>query len=80
MATTALDSRNLAKPTQSDWDRLVARARWSGRARTTAVYGFLIAVSLPGILPSFWLVTIAFSAKTGVVETPISSGRTPAPH
>jgi inositol-phosphate transport system permease protein len=72
MATTALDdSRNLAKPTQSDWDRLVARARWSRRVRVSAVYGFLIAVSLPVILPYFWLLTIAFSAKTGVVETTV---------
>src|ERR687891_1420467 len=55
--------------TQTDWDRLAARARWSRRASTSLIYGFLIAVSLPIILPYFWLVTIAFSAKTGVADT-----------
>ena len=39
------------------------------RARAVALYAFLIAVSLPIILPYFWLVTIAFSAKAGVAET-----------
>jgi inositol-phosphate transport system permease protein len=63
------DSRPVVKPTQTDWDRLMARARWSRRARISAIYAFLIAVSLPIILPYFWLVTIAFSAKTGVAET-----------
>jgi inositol-phosphate transport system permease protein len=44
-------------------------ARDARRAKTTALYAFLIAVSLPIILPYFWLVTIAFSAKTGMAET-----------
>src|SRR5918999_959055 len=57
--------------TQTDWDRLAARARWSRRARTSAIYAFLIAVSLPVILPYFWLVTIAFSARTGIAETAV---------
>ena len=39
------------------------------RARAVAVYAFLIAVSLPIILPYFWLITIAFSARLGVAET-----------
>lgn len=69
MATTALGELGQALHTQTDWDRLAARARWSRRARTSLIYGFLIAVSLPVILPYFWLVTIAFSAKTGVAET-----------
>jgi inositol-phosphate transport system permease protein len=72
MATTALDdSRKLAKPTQSDWDSLVERARWSRRVIVSSVYGFLIAVSLPLILPYFWLLSIAFSDKTVVVETSV---------
>ena len=52
-----------------DWDRMAARARSMHRARAVALYAFLIAVSLPIILPYFWLVTIAFSAKAGVAET-----------
>src|SRR5918996_6539302 len=66
---TAVGELGQALRTQTDWDRLAARGRWSRRARTSLIYGFLIAVSLPVILPYFWLVTIAFSAKTGVVET-----------
>jgi len=52
-----------------DWDGLAARARSLRRAKAAALYAFLIAVSLPIILPYFWLVTIAFSAKTGVADT-----------
>ena len=52
-----------------DWDTLARRARRLRRTKAVALYAFLIAVSLPIILPYFWLVTIAFSAKTGVAET-----------
>jgi len=48
---------------------MAARARSMHRARAVSLYAFLIAVSLPVILPYFWLVTIAFSAKAGVAET-----------
>jgi len=57
------------RPTAVDWDRMAARARSLRRAEAVALYAFLIAVSLPIILPYFWLVTIAFSAKAGVAET-----------
>ena len=56
---------------QAHWDRLAARARRMRRAKSLAVNGFLIAVSIPVILPYFWLVTIAFSAKAGIAETNI---------
>src|SRR5215472_12365318 len=52
-----------------DWDRMAARARALRRTKAVALYAFLIAVSLPVILPYFWLVTIAFSARTGVADT-----------
>jgi inositol-phosphate transport system permease protein len=52
-----------------DWDRMAARARSLRRTKAVALYAFLIAVSLPIILPYFWLVTIAFSARTGVADT-----------
>jgi inositol-phosphate transport system permease protein len=71
MAAAVGESGQALRLTQTDWDRLAARARWSRRARISAIYAFLIAVSLPVILPYFWLVTIAFSAKTGVAETAI---------
>src|SRR5580693_9290343 len=51
-----------------DWDRMAARARSLRRSKAAALYAFLVAVSLPIILPYFWLVTIAFSARTGVAE------------
>ena len=58
--------------------RAGGRLGWAGgtgaglrRAKAIALYAFLIAVSLPIILPYFWLVTIAFSAKTGVAETAV---------
>ncbi len=52
-----------------DWDRMAARARSMRRSKAVALYAFLIGVSLPIILPYFWLVTIAFSARTGVANT-----------
>jgi inositol-phosphate transport system permease protein len=58
-----------SRPRAADWDRLAARARNMRHAKSVALYAFLISVSLPIILPYFWLVTIAFSARTGVVET-----------
>src|SRR5687768_18422752 len=54
-----------------DWDRLANRARAVRRAKAVTLYAFLIAVSIPIILPYFWLVTIAFSAKTGIAETDV---------
>jgi inositol-phosphate transport system permease protein len=58
-----------SRPAVVDWERMAARARSAHRATAVALYAFLIAVSLPVILPYFWLVTIAFSAKAGVAET-----------
>ncbi len=54
-----------------DWSRVAARARTSRRVRAATVYLFLIAVSLPIILPYFWLITIAFSSRLGVAETSV---------
>ena len=51
------------------WDRMAARSRALRRTKSVTLYAFLIAVSLPIILPYFWLVTIAFSARTGVADT-----------
>jgi inositol-phosphate transport system permease protein len=52
-----------------DWDRMAARARALRRTKAVTLYAFLIAVSLPIILPYFWLVMIAFSARTGVADS-----------
>jgi inositol-phosphate transport system permease protein len=70
MAAQATVTNLHARPGQTmDWDRMAARARAMRRAKTAALYAFLIAVSLPIILPYFWLVTIAFSARTGVADS-----------
>jgi inositol-phosphate transport system permease protein len=66
LAFTGIHSRQTAPV---DWDRMAARARSLRRSKAAALYAFLIAVSLPIILPYFWLVTIAFSARTGVADT-----------
>ena len=59
----------LKDQTQTPWDRLAARAKWIRRAKLAAIYGFLIAVSVPVLLPYFWMVSVAFSSKTGTVDT-----------
>jgi inositol-phosphate transport system permease protein len=66
LAFTDIHSRQTAPV---DWDRMAARARSLRRSKAAALYAFLIAVSLPIILPYFWLVTIAFSARP-VLPTP----------
>jgi inositol-phosphate transport system permease protein len=69
MARQAALTNFRSRPAAVDWDRMAARARSMHRAEAVALYGFLVAVSLPIILPYFWLVTIALSARTGVAET-----------
>jgi inositol-phosphate transport system permease protein len=61
----ALDSPQ----TRISWDRLAVRAKWMRRAKLGAIYGFLIAVSVPVLLPFFWMASVAFSSKTGTVDT-----------
>src|ERR1700730_10142256 len=68
MARQAALMGSHARPEAIDWKKMAARARSMHRARAVALYAFLIAVSLPIILPYFWLVTIAFSAKVGGAE------------
>ena len=69
MARPAALTNLRSTPAAVDWGRMAARSRYMHRAEAVALYGFLVAVSLPIILPYFWLVTIAFSARTGVAET-----------
>ena len=55
----------------ADWDSLARRSRIDRRARTISIYIFLVAVSIPIILPYFWLVTVAFSSRTGTADTQV---------
>lgn len=68
-APLTLPRVNFAPTAPVDWDRMAARARTLRRAKAVTLYTLLIAVSLPIILPYFWLATVAFSARTGVADT-----------
>ncbi len=68
---TAVASLGGASERAVDWSRVAARAKTARRVRAATVYLFLIAVSLPIILPYFWLITIAFSSRLGVAETSV---------
>ena len=69
----AVARRSAARRAGADWDALAARARTRRRATTALLYAFLIVGSLPIILPYLWLVTVAFSGRTGA-STPSCSG------
>ena len=57
---------------RSDWPALARRA-WRGRRfrGQSAVLAFLVVVSVPIILPYFWMVVIAFTARTGGVSSDV---------
>jgi inositol-phosphate transport system permease protein len=57
MAATALR--------REDWARIVQRSRRRQQWGTGFLYGFLAITSLPVVIPYFWLVTLAFSARGG---------------
>ena len=56
---------------QEHWDRLAARARLRRRVGLTLLYGFLIVVSLPVLVPFFWLGILAFSGSIDSVNTDV---------
>ena len=56
---------------QARWDALAAEARTRRRVRLGLLYGFLILVSLPVLVPYFWLGTLAFSARLENVSTEV---------
>lgn len=55
----------------TDWDRLAARASTGQRWRVGSLVVFLSLVSIPVILPFFWVIVISFSARTGGVESQV---------
>lgn len=61
-AASALPRLVAAPP---DWEALAARARRRRRATDLLLFGFLVVGSLPILLPYLWLVTVAFSGRTG---------------
>ena len=52
-------------PVVPDWDRLAAASIRERRLKMAALMVFLVAVSIPIVLPYFWMVMIAFTARTG---------------
>jgi inositol-phosphate transport system permease protein len=54
-----------AAPAGAAWAALAIRARRRRRATTLVLYAFLVAGALPILLPYLWLVTVAFSGRTG---------------
>ena len=56
---------------QARWDALAAKARIQRRTRLVFLYGFLILVSLPVMVPYFWLITLAFSARLEDIGTDV---------
>ena len=70
MATVGTVAADVAQP-GPDWQAL---ARRSWRARFTgqsALLAFLVVVSVPIILPYFWMVVISFTARSGGVSTQV---------
>jgi inositol-phosphate transport system permease protein len=68
MATLAAPAteRNEA---QAHWDRLAAKSRRERAVGQGLLLAFLCVVSLPILLPYFWMFTISVSARTGGVES-----------
>jgi inositol-phosphate transport system permease protein len=54
-----------------DWPALARRARWKRAAGQSALLAFLALVSVPILLPYFWMVVISFTARSGGVSTSV---------
>lgn len=54
-----------------DWASLARRARFRRGAGHSALLAFLLLVSIPIILPYFWMVVISFTARSGGVSTDV---------
>ncbi len=54
-----------------DWNALAAKSRRSRRWKNGLLIGFLTLVSVPILLPFFWMVVISVTARTGGVEAAV---------
>jgi len=62
----------MARPAdRPDWERLARRALNANRIKRGTLIVFLTLVSIPVLLPFFWVVVISFSARTGGVESAV---------
>ena len=64
---TGTRSQPRAPAARTDWQALARRTGARGSPGNRRLLAFLVVVSLPILLPYFWLVTIAFSGRTGGV-------------
>ncbi|MDQ6781452.1 MAG: carbohydrate ABC transporter permease [Candidatus Eremiobacteraeota bacterium] len=69
MATAALEKS--LSPARPDWPALARRAQFKRAAGQSALLAFLLAVSIPIILPYFWMVVISFTARSGGVASDV---------
>jgi inositol-phosphate transport system permease protein len=60
---------NVAAATTPDWSHLAIRSVRNRRLRFGALMIFLVAVSIPIILPYFWMLMIALTARTGGADS-----------
>ena len=58
-------------PAARDWRSLARHARWHRTGNQAALLAFLLIVSVPIILPYFWMVVISFTARSGGVSTDV---------
>ena len=54
---------------QRHWNLLASKSRRNRRIKDASLFAFLIAASIPIIIPYFWLLTLAFSAGREGVDT-----------
>lgn len=70
--TTRLADAPVAAPADTpDWERLARTGRRRLLTRRIALVTFLTLVSVPILLPFFWVLVISLSARTGGVETSV---------
>ena len=60
-----------AMPPRPDWKSLARWARFKRGTGQSALLAFLLLVSIPIILPYFWMVVISFTARSGGVSTDV---------
>lgn len=67
------DALSVSRPSAAtpDWDRLAAQSRRRRLIRNSLLVGFLTLVSIPILLPFFWMLVISLSARTGGVDSDV---------
>jgi inositol-phosphate transport system permease protein len=71
MSTDAVGLAPASAPAPPAWSALARRARARRFAGQAALLAFLLAVTLPILLPYFWMVVISFTARSGGVSAEV---------